>query len=107
MFVYCTQVLHLSEFQAYLRINVARASRKHPKLLEMLSDGRLQLSGIDKLAPILTDENRKDAPEAGHAPLQAGDRETRGRSSAQARRAGNDAQAACAPSRRTGRRLSD
>ena len=52
MFVYCTEVLHLSEHEAYLRIKVARASRKHPLLLEMLSDGRCHLSGIAKLAPL-------------------------------------------------------
>jgi hypothetical protein len=59
MFVYCTEVLHLSEHEAYLRIKVARASRKHPVLLEMLSDGRCHLSGISKLAPVLTEENRE------------------------------------------------
>jgi hypothetical protein len=59
MFVYCREILHLSEHEAYLRINVARASRKHPMLLDMLGDGRLHLSGIAKLAPMLTEENRE------------------------------------------------
>jgi hypothetical protein len=58
MFAYCTEVLHRSEAEAYLRISVARASREHPVLLEMLGDGRLHLSGIAKLAPHLTRENR-------------------------------------------------
>ncbi len=58
MFVYCTSVLHLSEAEAYLRINVARAAREHPVLLEMLADGRLHLSGTAKLLPHLTRENR-------------------------------------------------
>src|SRR3989337_840660 len=53
MFVYCTEVLHLSEHEAYLRITAARASRKHPMLLEMLSDGRLHLTAIGMLAPHL------------------------------------------------------
>ena len=57
MFAYCTEVLHLSEHEAYLRIAVARASRKHLRLLEMLSDGRLHLSGVAKLAPHLTEAN--------------------------------------------------
>ena len=57
MFVYCTEVLHLSEAEAYLRIAAARASRKYPLLLAMLSDGRIHLSGIGKLAPYLTDSN--------------------------------------------------
>jgi hypothetical protein len=59
MFAYCTEVLHLSEFEAYLRIAVARASREHPMLLAMLAEGRLHLSGIAKLAPHLTPENRE------------------------------------------------
>jgi len=58
MFVYCRDVLHLSEAEAYLRISAAGASREHPMLLTMLGDGRLHLTGIDKLAPHLTRENR-------------------------------------------------
>jgi hypothetical protein len=58
MFAYCTDVLHLSEAEAYLRIAAARASREHPMLLTMLADGRLHLTGIAKLAPHLTPENR-------------------------------------------------
>jgi 5-methylcytosine-specific restriction endonuclease McrA len=57
MFVYCTDVLHLSEAEAYLRIAAARAVRRHPQLLAMLGDGRLHLSAIAKLAPHLTPEN--------------------------------------------------
>jgi 5-methylcytosine-specific restriction endonuclease McrA len=58
MFAYCTEVLHLSEAEAYLRITVARASREHPTLLEMLRDGRLHLSGIVRLAPHLGRSDR-------------------------------------------------
>lgn len=58
MHAYCTEVLHLSEAEAYFRIAVARASRQHPVLLTMLADGRLHLTGIAKLAPHLTRENR-------------------------------------------------
>jgi hypothetical protein len=58
MFVYCTRILHLSEAEAYLRISVARATRKHPELLTMLAEGRLHLSGAGLIAPHLTDENR-------------------------------------------------
>jgi hypothetical protein len=58
MFVFCRERLHLSEHEAYLRIEVARASRKHPVLLEMLAEGRLHLSGISLLHRHLTDENR-------------------------------------------------
>ena len=54
MFAYCTEVLHLSEQEAYLRITAARAARQNTMLLPMLADGRLHLSGIAKLAPHLT-----------------------------------------------------
>jgi hypothetical protein len=59
MFAYCTEALHLSESEAYLRIAVARASRQHPMILPLLGDGRLHLSGIALLAPHLTAENRE------------------------------------------------
>ena len=58
MFTYCVERLGLSETEAYLRITVARASREHPPLLEMLRDGRLQLSGIGRLVGHLTPQNR-------------------------------------------------
>lgn len=61
MFAYCTEILHLSEHEAFLRISVARSMREHPMLLSMLRDGRLHLSGISKLAPHLTPENREAA----------------------------------------------
>ena len=60
MFAYCTQALRLSEAEAYARITVARASRKHPVLLDMLADGRLHLTGIARLAPHLTAANRSE-----------------------------------------------
>lgn len=59
MFAYCTRILHLSEHEAYVRITAARAARNHPALLTMLADGRLHLSGIAKLVPHLTRENRE------------------------------------------------
>jgi hypothetical protein len=58
MFAYCTERLHLSEAEAYRRITVARAARKHDVLLAMLRDGRLHLSGIAMLAPLITPDNR-------------------------------------------------
>jgi hypothetical protein len=59
MHKYCTDVLHLSDSEAYYRIAVARATLEHPVLLQMLSDGRLHLSGIASLAPHLSAENRE------------------------------------------------
>ena len=59
MFTYCTEVLHMSEAEAYLRIRVARASRKHPELLSMLEDGRIHLTGVAKLSRYLAEANRE------------------------------------------------
>ena len=59
MFAYCTDVLHFSEAEAFLRIGAARASREHPVLLAMLEDGRLHLSAVARLAPHLTVANRE------------------------------------------------
>jgi 5-methylcytosine-specific restriction endonuclease McrA len=58
MFHYCTERLHLSGAEAYLRIAAARAAREHPVLLDMLADGRLHLTAIALLAPVLTPQNR-------------------------------------------------
>ena len=57
MFAYCTEHLHLSEAEAYRRITVARAARKHPAILEPLRDGRIHLSGLARLVPLLTAAN--------------------------------------------------
>ncbi len=58
MFAYCTERLHLSGAEAYLRIAAARASREHPAILTMLADGRLHLTAIAMLASHLTPGNR-------------------------------------------------
>jgi hypothetical protein len=60
MVAYCTEVLRLSEAEAHLRIAAARATREHEELLWLLADGRLSLSGIVKLAPYLSRENRDE-----------------------------------------------
>jgi hypothetical protein len=57
MHVYATSRLHLSDAEAYLRITVARVSRRFPLVLRMLADGRLHLSAIARLSPHLRDEN--------------------------------------------------
>ena len=73
MFSYCTEVLHLSEAEAYLRIAAARASREHPVLLEMLADGRLHLTGIEAGAAPDPGESG-DASAGGRRQVQAADR---------------------------------
>ncbi len=57
LFGYCTQVLHLSEYEAYTRIAAARAGRRFPLVFECLARGDVHLSAVDLLAPHLTEEN--------------------------------------------------
>ena len=59
MFSYCTEALHLSEHGAYNRIEVARAARRWPVILEMIADGAVTLTAVRLLAPSLTDENHR------------------------------------------------
>jgi hypothetical protein len=54
---YCTGVLHLSDAEAYLRIAVARCSRRFPEVLAMLKEGKIHLSGLAKLDRHLTRQN--------------------------------------------------
>ena len=57
MFTYCTRRLHLSEDATCNRLEVARAARKIPAVLDALADGRLSLTAARLLAPLLTAEN--------------------------------------------------
>src|SRR4029453_6342621 len=57
LFAYCREALSLSEHEAYNRIEVARAARRFPVVLDMLAEGALNLTSARLLAPHLTPEN--------------------------------------------------
>jgi hypothetical protein len=59
MFTYCTELLHLSEYAAYSRIEAARAARRFPCILKLLEDGAITLTTVGLLAPHLTEENHE------------------------------------------------
>lgn len=64
---YCVNVLLMSEDAALKRIQVARASREVPEILEALSDGSVHLSAAVLLAPHLRPDNaEKVLAEARH-----------------------------------------
>ena len=46
LFTYCTQSLRLSEHAAYGRIEAARAARKWPVIVELLTDGSMTLTTV-------------------------------------------------------------
>jgi len=56
LFVFCTAELGFSEAAAEHRIAVARAARRFPRMLELLSRGRIHLSGLRVLVPHLTEQ---------------------------------------------------
>lgn len=64
LYTYCTQVLHFSEQEAYLRMEAARVVRQFPVVLEMLADGEITLTNLGLLKPHLTKENHVDLLEA-------------------------------------------
>ena len=57
LYLYCTQILHLSEHAAYNRIAAARAARRFPVILDLLADGSVTMTTVTILAPHLTPEN--------------------------------------------------
>ena len=60
LFVWCVQVLHLDEGAAYNRIEVARAARRHPAVIDALDHGGVSLTAARLLAPHLTASNHID-----------------------------------------------
>lgn len=57
LFRYCTDSLRLSEDATFSRIEVARAVRRFPCLVDQLAAGELTLTAARLLAPHLTSEN--------------------------------------------------
>ncbi len=59
LFAYCRDALHLSEHEAYNRIEAARAARRFPLVLVLLGSGAVNLTTVRLLAPHLTFENHR------------------------------------------------
>ena len=64
LYVYCRDELGLSEGESYNRIEVARAARRFPVILEMLATGAVNLTTVRLLAPHLTAANHREALES-------------------------------------------
>src|SRR5688572_14330548 len=56
---YCMQALRLSEYEAFARIEAARAGRRFPRVFELLLDGSLCLTTVQLLARRLTPDNHQ------------------------------------------------
>ena len=72
LYVYCRDALRLSEWEAYARIEVARAARRFPLILDLLADASVHLTAVKLLAPHLTPDNHRDVLESarGNAKLE-------------------------------------
>jgi hypothetical protein len=57
MCAYCVQKMRLPREAALKRIHAARAARQYEAILDALAEGRLNLTGVQLLAPRLTPEN--------------------------------------------------
>ncbi len=60
MFEYLTKRLGFSENEAYVRLSVARAARRYPRLLVEIGRGQLHLTGASLLVPKLTPQTSED-----------------------------------------------
>jgi hypothetical protein len=57
VFIWCREVLHMSEDVAYNRVSAARAVRRFPVILDHLAAGFVSVSTVKVLRPVLTSEN--------------------------------------------------
>jgi hypothetical protein len=60
LYVYCVEELGLTEYEAYSRIEVARAGKAFPRIFRMLGEGALSLTTVQLLARRLTAENQDE-----------------------------------------------
>jgi hypothetical protein len=64
LYVYCRDALGLSEWEAYARIEVARAARRFPLILDLLADGSVHVTAVKLLAPHITSDNHRQVLES-------------------------------------------
>jgi len=64
LFAYCRDALHLSEHEAYNRMEAARAARRFPVVLDLLVEGAVNLTTVRLLAPHLTADNHQEVLES-------------------------------------------
>ena len=57
LFAFCTHELGFSEGAAYRRIGAARLARRFPAVVRFIASGHVHLTGLNVLAPALTDSN--------------------------------------------------
>ena len=71
LFVYCRDVLALSEHEAYNRMEVARTARRFPVVLDLLAEGAVNLTTVRLLGPHLTADNHARVLESARGKRKA------------------------------------
>jgi len=71
LYVYCRDALGLSEGESYNRIEVARAARRFPVILEMLATGAINLTAARLLAPHLTPANHREVLDSARGKMKS------------------------------------
>ncbi|HSD65390.1 MAG TPA: hypothetical protein VLF95_01745, partial [Vicinamibacteria bacterium] len=71
LFTYCRDALALSEHEAFNRIDVARAARRFPVILELLAAGAVNLTTVRLLGPHLTPDNHRSVLESARGKRRA------------------------------------
>lgn len=61
LYIYCHEGLGYSEDAAYNRKAAAQVARRYPVVVDMLADGRLSLTAVRLLFPVLNDGNHEAA----------------------------------------------
>jgi len=64
LYIYCTEVLCLSEHAAYGRITACRTAKRFPIILDLLADGSITLTTVCLLSAHLTPENHRELLES-------------------------------------------
>lgn len=64
LYVYCVNHLQLSEHEAYMRMQVARAAQAYPEIVDMIFDGRVTLTTVALLSKHLNVDNYRQLLEA-------------------------------------------
>jgi hypothetical protein len=64
LFEYCKEHLHFSEFEAFLRMAVARVAQAFPIVIPMIADGSLTLTNVALLSKHLTADNHESVLQA-------------------------------------------
>jgi hypothetical protein len=71
LFIYCREVLALSEHEAYNRMEAARTARRFPLVLDLLAEGAVNLTTVRLLGPHLTADNHARVLESARGKRKA------------------------------------